>query len=58
MPENTAPPVQDVTPAPPVQEPEWQPEPEPDWQPEWEPEPVPDAPDMPDFLPEEEFIPY
>ena len=50
VPENTAPPVQDVTPAPPVQEP--------DWQPEWEPEPVPDVPDMPDFLPEEEFIPY
>ena len=48
VPENTAPPVQDVTPAPPVQEPDWQPE----------PEPVPDAPDMPDFLPEEEFIPY
>ncbi len=60
VPENTAPPVEEVTPAPPVQEPEWQPEPEPepDWQPEWEPEPVPDAPDVPDFLPEEELIPW
>lgn len=54
LPENTAPPVQEVTPAPPVQEPEWQPEPEPEWQPEF----VPDAPDTPDFLPEEEFIPW
>ncbi len=55
VPEYTAPPAEEITPAPPVQEPEWQPEP--DWPTEWEPEPVPDAPDVPDFLPEDEFIP-